>query len=230
MLGGNSVSGAYDGFVTRDWSGGVCVSLTTAILMAAGCTEKKATPAPAAAVVSVDAATDARPVAPSQRTDGGWSAVVDGLRGRLSVGDEGKGPMQKTVDLELESAVGSDPIEVLWGDAGSFVGFSLENAAGTVMVGQVSVAGYPVQFPYGMVLPGGATVRLPITRSAIEYPEDGGAFFRPTMPQRWPLDGGVTDGLYLRAKLVASAEKRKARPGTRAWAGPELALPRVALF
>jgi hypothetical protein len=80
--------------------------------------------------------------------------------------------------------------------------------------------------PYVVALPVGATLRVPISKHAYEYPQ-GKTWFRPFTFQAWELPA-KKGKLVVGGKLSPHALDKNAKPGARVWTTP-IDLPKVEL-
>jgi hypothetical protein len=155
-----------------------------------------------------------------------WSPPVDGVRARLvatPTTDASKRP-QLELWLEIENVSDTDGgIDLPWGYVGDMLALSLEQDGKAVKPSAIggSHASGP---PYNVALPVGATLRVPISKNAYEYPQPGKTMFRPLTFQAWDLDA-KRGKLVVRGKL---SPHKGTRPGSRAWTKP-LELPKLEL-
>ena len=171
---------------------------------------------------SIDAAP--RPVLP----EGEWSAVVDGIRGRLITTPRTEdGRPQVQIDLELENVSDlKNPIEIPWTDVRNHLELSLEDENGIAAGGDIKPAGnHMTPLPYWLKLPSETLIRFTISSGAYEYFPDGRVWLRPLPFHAWLMTENRGRRLYLRGKLVPG---KSTESGHTPWKGP-LALPRVAL-
>ncbi|MBA2538946.1 MAG: hypothetical protein H0V17_04870 [Deltaproteobacteria bacterium] len=158
-----------------------------------------------------------------------WSTPVDGVRARLvatSTVDAAKRP-QLELWLEIENVSDTDGgIGLPWGYVGDMLQLVLENDGKPVPTAGTggSHASGP---PYVVALPVGATLRVPVSKNAYEYPAANKVLFRPLTFQAWdvPAKHGK---LVLRGKLSPHALDKGTKPGPRAWSTP-LELPKLEL-
>jgi hypothetical protein len=125
---------------------------------------------------SIDAAP--RPVIP----EGEWSAVVDGIRGRLITTPRTKdGRPQVQIDLELENVSDlGNPIEIPWIEVHNHLELSLEDENGTAAGGALKPAGnHMTPPPFWLQLPAETLIRFTISSGAYEYFPDGRVWLRP---------------------------------------------------
>jgi hypothetical protein len=169
------------------------------------------------------------PGPPPRVIEGRWSAIVNGLRGRLllTADDEGTRP-QLRIELELENVRDTlRPIEIPWREPpSSIVQFSLEDQAGAPVVSDIIPGGNEFStMPYVLTLPMSSATPHDTVAWRIRIPKDA-ILFRPFTFVGWRMTAAPAP-LYLSAKLAPK------RPDTadqtrRLWVGP-LVLPRVAL-
>jgi hypothetical protein len=160
--------------------------------------------------------------------EGEWSAVVDGVRGRLAVIPRmlNEKP-QVQIDLELEnvSTLGT-PIEIPWTDVRSLLQLSLEDENGVAAAGDIKPAGnHMTPLPFWLQLPYESSMRFTISSGAYQYFPDGRVWLRPLPFSAWIMTENRGRKLYLRGKLVPN---KSTENGHTPWKGP-LDLPRVAL-
>jgi hypothetical protein len=146
---------------------------------------------------------------------------VDGVRARLIATPSPN--HQTALDLELQnvSDVGN-PIEIWYQDMSLALPLELETAAGPVEHAGTG-ASITMPPPYWLELPGGSTLRIPITRAAYEDDPGQPALFRPIEDQAWEVPAAP---LFLRGTFAPRTAPDER--GHTAWHGP-LALPRIAL-
>ena len=171
---------------------------------------------------SIDAAP--RPVLP----EGEWSAVVDGIRGRLITTPRTEdGRPQVQIDLELENVSDlGNPIEISWTDVHNQLELSLEDENGIAAGGAIKPAGnHMTPTPFWLQLPSETLIRFTVSSGAYEYFPDGRVWLRPLPFSAWFMTENRGRKLYLRGRLVPG---KSTESGHTPWKGP-LALPRVAL-
>ncbi len=158
-----------------------------------------------------------------------WSPTVDGIRARLvatPATDAQKKP-QLELWLEIENVSDTDGgIGLPWGYVGEMLQLALEDDGKPVTTAGVggSHASGP---PYVVALPVGATLRVPISKNAYEYPSGTKVMLRPLTFQAWDIPA-KHGKLTLRGKLTPHVRDKGDKPGPRAWAKP-IELPKVEL-
>jgi hypothetical protein len=174
------------------------------------------------------------PVAPTLQagasrasSDGDWSAVVDGLRGRLILTpvETGARP-QLRIDLELENMRAVlNPLEIWWRSPPSnVVKLSLEDEAGPVVSPFIPGGNEHAAPDYWLPLPMGSAIRISLSASAYEDLPDGRTWLRPFTFVAWEMPTKP-----VRHFLSATVTGRDmGYPEHRPWKGV-LALPRVPL-
>ena len=171
---------------------------------------------------SIDAAP--RPVLP----EGEWSAVVDGIRGRLITTprtEEGRPQVQIHLELENVSDLGN-PIEIRWTDVRSHLQLSLEYDNRVAAAGYIEPGGnHMTPSPFWLQLPSESSMRFTISSGAYDYLSDGRVWLRPLPFRAWIMTENRGRKLYLRGKLIPN---QSTEDGHSPWKGP-LDLPRVAL-
>jgi hypothetical protein len=189
-------------------------------------------PEASSATTSATTASAPAPIAPAtvrpHDTADGWSAVVQGVRGRL-VATAAPGPAGKPqlrIEIELEDmSDGASPVEIWWAGLGSMLHLSLADEAGTALP-QNGVGGNDMSAsPRWLKLTPHGTTRVTVSDAAYEYVPGGRTMLRPVSLQAWDMPATRTHKLYLSAKLVPPPPTE---PGHRAWSGA-LALPPVLL-
>jgi len=166
---------------------------------------------------------------PALAAPSAWSGTVDGIRARLvttATMDAAKQP-QLELWLEIENVSDIDGgIGLPWGYVGDMLQLTLEDDGKVVTAAGIggSHASGP---PYIVALPVGATLRVPISKSAYEYPQAGKVMLRPLTFQAWDLPA-KHGKLTLRGKLSPHKLDAGTKPGPRAWS-KSLDLPRVEL-
>ena len=169
------------------------------------------------------------PSLPPRVSEGRWSAIVDGLRGRLllTAVAEGTRP-QLRIDLELENMRDTlGPIEIPWREPPStIVRFSFEDESGLVVSNVIPAGNEHSTVPYVLTIPRASATRMTLSPAAYEYLNDGHVRLRPFTFVAWEI--AATPGRhYLSARLEPKAPDAK-DPWPRPWVGP-LVLQRVPL-
>gem|GEM_PF-2650313 len=154
--------------------------------------------------------------------EGGWSKVVEGVRGRLIVTAVDGKQRQLRVELELENTTDrAAPIPIFWGPLGSMLKLGLDD--GGKDVEQNHIGGNDLGLnPYTLLLPVASHLRILISPSAFEYVPNGRVMLRPVSLQAWDIPPSHGK-LSLRATLTPSPSKERNH-----WKGP-LELPPVSL-
>jgi hypothetical protein len=166
----------------------------------------------------------------TEKTDAtkGWSATVEGVRGRLIVTSAPAidGKPQVRIELEIENVSDSAmPIAIGWGNLSQVLELSLEDESGAP-VARDAVPGNEITMqPSWLALPVSSSLRVVASKAAYEHVPNGRTMLRPFTFQAWTIPA-ARGPLYLRGKLtplqVNDAGNR------RPWSGP-LSLPRVPL-
>jgi hypothetical protein len=196
------------------------------IVLAGSCRSRTTDPLRAASRL-----TSTAEVLPPSATEGQWSSVVDGLRGRLiATAQTLEGKPQVQIDVELEN-VSDGSIAIQWWDAESALSYSLEADDGPATADEI--------FPGGshwipnksslLFVPSRTSMRMTAVTQAYEYLANGGVLLRPETFHAWIIPKTPTQKLFLRGRFqtggVTGSESEQALTG---WKGP-LELPRVAL-
>jgi hypothetical protein len=162
------------------------------------------------------------------RPPDGWSASVDGLRGRLvlTASQDASRRPQLALAVELENTSDSAaPLEISAGSPSQMLKLTLEDEAGKP-VERDMVGGNELTIPpYSLALPVRSTLVMTVAPAAYEYVPSGLIMLRPFSFVAWDMPAKRTGKLYLRATL---APVKPPADGSRAWKGP-LELPRVPL-
>lgn len=136
----------------------------------------------------------------------GWSATVNGLRGRLvvSAGD-GTAPRMVRVDLELQnvSDVGN-PIEIYW-DIDDVLAFSLADGDGKEIATTPTAASIRRPSPYWLMLPMDSTLRTNLTTHGYGVTLKPGVFVGLPGMAVWQFDATDTRRRLLRGVFTATA-------------------------
>ncbi len=158
-----------------------------------------------------------------------WSPAVDGVRARLiatPTTDASKRP-QLEIWLEIENVSDVDGgIDLPWGYVGDMLQLTVEEAGKEIPpmgIGGSHASGPP----YIVALPVGATLRVPVSKNAYEYPQPGRVMFRPLTFQAWDI-GAKKRKLTVRGTLKPHALDKGVKPRARAWNKP-LDLPKLEL-
>ncbi len=158
-----------------------------------------------------------------------WSPTVEGVRARLvatATIDASKKP-QVEIWLEIENVSDTDGgIGLPWGYVGDMLQLVLEEdgkPATTAGVGGSHASGPP----YVVALPVGATLRVPVSKNAYEYPSGTKMMFRPLTFQAWDI-AQKHGKLTLHGKLSPHVLDKGVKPGPRAWSKP-IELPKLEL-
>ena len=116
------------------------------------------------------------PGPPPRVIEGRWSAVVNGLRGRLllTAVDEGTRP-QLRIDLELENVRDTlGPIEIPWREPPStIVRFCFEDDSGPVVSNVIPGGTEHSTMPYMLTIPRASVTRMTLSPAAYEYLNNG---------------------------------------------------------
>ena len=172
-----------------------------------------------AAVLSIAVAL----VAPARASADAWSPSVDGLRARLiaTTYQDDQRRAQVRVELELENTSDrGSPIELTWRALDDMVGLTLEDASGAP-IPEAHPGGNSISpLPFTLALPHASTLRVTLSRAAVEYVPSGKVLLRPFALVAWSI--ARPTGLALRGTLAL------AHPGSKPGARPTvLALPRI---
>jgi hypothetical protein len=176
-------------------------------------------------VVTLSGQTPAVP----ETSPGNWSAVVNGVRGRLIVTPvpDPRGA-QFQLEFELQNMTNNaEPIDIWWGNWNDMLRFALEDESGAPVISGVEPGGNQMIIaPFWLKLIRQGSMRAIVSTAGFEYlqaPER--LLLRPTVFQGWFLPLPRTSKLYLSAVFTPPKSREKTRSQ---WVGP-LSLPRVAL-
>jgi hypothetical protein len=166
----------------------------------------------------------------AEAAPGAWSSTVDGLRARLvtTPTTDASKRAQLEIWLEIENVSDTDGgIPLPWGYVGDMLQFVVEDGAGKAVAGAGVGGSHASGPPYVVALPVGATLRVPISKGAYEYPQGSKIYFRPLTFQAWDLP--AKRGKWtLRATLSPHVLGKGTKAGSRAWSTP-IDLPKVEL-
>lgn len=166
----------------------------------------------------------------AEAAPGNWSPTVEGIRARLvsTPTTDASKRTQVEIWLEVENVSDTDGgIPLPWGYVGDMLQFTVEDDAGKVVQGAGVGGSYASGGPYLVALPVGATLRVPVSKGAYEYPAGGKIYFRPLTFQAWDLP--VKHPKWtLKAKLSPHPMDKGTKLPSRAWTKP-LELPKIEL-
>lgn len=166
----------------------------------------------------------------AEASPGAWSSTVEGLRARLVTTPtvDASKRVQVEIWLEIENVSDTDGgIPLPWGYVGDMLQFVVEDDAGKAVTGAGVGGSYASGAPYVVALPVGATLRVPVSKGAYEYPQAGKIYFRPLTFQAWDVPAKHPKWT-LRGKLSPHTLDKGTKAGSRAWTKP-IELPKVEL-
>ena len=159
---------------------------------------------------------------------GEWSAVANGVRGRLLFGEGEKvaGTRMGVLYLELQNVSVGDTMYVYYDASKSPFRCQLVDSAGKTNSSQGAIYDGWIPKACWLALPHDSAVRFRVTLGGFGVPQNGGLFVAGCIPDCWAIPPTATNDYFLSGRLVVATPNGETRP--RVWEGT-LSLPRVRL-